>query len=245
MSPDCGWPLLNEPTTLENDAVHVYCASLDRSDADMLSAVLSDDEQRRAGRFRFDQDRRHFVVAKGLLRVLVGRQARREPATVRFSYGPHGKPTLAGSVDGRALCFNLAHSHGLVVYALAWDRELGIDVEHVRRMDDAEGIAAHFFSPKEAAALAGLPAEARQLAFFHCWTQKEAYVKATGGGLAVALSRFAVSLAPGEPARLLGVEGQASEAARWQLRTLSPAPGYVGALAVEGTGWQLLTWRMR
>jgi 4'-phosphopantetheinyl transferase len=70
-------------------------------------------------------------------------------------------------------------------------------------------------------------------AFFACWTRKEAYLKALGDGLAVPLDQFSVSVAPGEPARLLGVAGKPGEAARWSMLELRPSPGYVAALVVE------------
>lgn len=80
-------------------------------------------------------------------------------------------------------------------------------------------------------------------AFFNCWTRKEAYVKATGKGLAVPLDQFEVSLVPEEPTALLRVQWDSQEAVRWSLQELTPAPGYVAALAVEGKDWQLKCWQ--
>jgi 4'-phosphopantetheinyl transferase len=131
----------------------------------------------------------------------------------------------------------------LALYALTRGRALGVDVEYVR--DDLAGqeIAERFFSRQEVRALSALPADARTRAFFNCWTRKEAYIKARGEGLSLPLDQFDVSLTPGEPAALLGTRPDPQEAARWLLRELAPARGYVAALAVEGRGWRLRQWR--
>jgi 4'-phosphopantetheinyl transferase len=89
------------------------------------------------------------------------------------------------------------------------------------------------------------PAAQRREAFFNCWTRKEAYIKATGMGLAQPLDQFEVSLKPGEPARLLDVQDQPYEPSRWAFQAFQPAENYVAALAVEGHGWQLRRWNWR
>ena len=103
-----------------------------------------------------------------------------------------------------------------------------------------EEIAERFFSRSEVAVLRALPAAMQIEAFFNCWTRKEAYIKAHGDGLAIELDSFDVTLAPGEPARLLTVRGAPDESARWSLQTLNAGAGYAAALAVEGQGWRLL-----
>ena len=118
-----------------------------------------------------------------------------------------------------------------------------IDLEYIRSVPDAEEIAARFFSCQENAVFRALPPEQKQAAFFNCWTRKEAYIKAIGDGLAFSLDQFDVSLSPGEPARLLGIKGSSAAAAHWSLQELTPAPGYVAALAVEGHGWSLICWQ--
>ena len=112
-------------------------------------------------------------------------------------------------------------------------------MEIVRAVPDAEQIADRFFSARERALLRALPEKHRTLAFLNCWTRKEAYLKALGNGLERPLDRFAVSLAPGEPARLIHVDGDTGETKRWSLRALAIWPHAVAALAAEGQGWQL------
>jgi 4'-phosphopantetheinyl transferase len=183
------------------------------------------------------------VVARGLLRAILGRYLGCSPADVRFCYGPRGKPALNDARGGEALRFNLSHSRGIALYAVTRGREVGVDVEAIRPEVEIASVARRVFSPSERATLHSLPPELQSEAFFNGWTRKEAFIKATGEGLARPLDEFDVSIAPGEPARLLATQPDADEAARWTLRELLPGPGYRAAVAVEGTGWRLAYWR--
>jgi 4'-phosphopantetheinyl transferase len=213
------------------DEIHVWHAALDRDEnvIAQLETTLSLEENARADRFHFANDKNRFVVARGLLRELLGRYLHQAPASLEFSYGQHGKPSLSGGNVSSGLCFNLSHSSGLVVYAIARERNLGIDVEHVRAKFAGEDIARRYFSVREVSDLRTLPPEAKVEGFFHCWTRKEAYLKATGMGLQIPLDSFSVSLLPENPVLFLGgVE------ACWHLAAYHPAGGYVAAVAYDG-----------
>ncbi len=230
---------------LSIEEVHVWSAELDQtvSRVDNLQQTLDRSERARAERFCFRRDRNHFIVAHGLSRVILSRYLNIEPGDLRFCYNPYGKPTLAKEFEGDRLRFNLSHSHSLVLYAVTRAREIGIDIEYVRPDLAYEQIAERFFSPREVAALHTVPINHQLKAFFNCWTRKEAYIKARGEGLSLPLDRFAVSLAPEEPAALLNIVGDPHETSRWSLRELDLAPGYVAALAVEGHDWRLKCWQ--
>ena len=238
------WRLPTKDLVLGSDEVHVWRASLDLeiSQIQILQPTLTADERARAGRFYFQKDREHFIVARGLLRVILGHYLRMEPSKLRFCYGNHGKPALAREVGGDGLRFNSTRSHGLALYAITRNREIGVDLERVRPGVAEEHIAEQFFSPREADTLRALPINTRKEAFFNCWTRKEAYMKAKGEGLSLPTNRFEVSLVPGEPAALLSTDGDPQEASHWSLQELTPGPGFVGALAVEGTGWRPEFW---
>ena len=235
------------PLTLDGATVHVWQARLDQfaEQQDRLLGLLSADERERAERFHFARDRSHFIVARGLLRTLLGRYLDSPPGRLSFSYGPYGKPTLSGEDDGRALRFNVSHSHGVALYAVARGRAVGVDVEYVRDNMVGESIAERFFSAREVAALRALPAEVQPLAFFNCWTRKEAFIKARGEGLSFPLDQFEVSLNPKEPAALVSIRDDPREASRWSLQALPLEEGYVAALAVEGHDWRLEGWTLR
>ncbi len=203
--------------------VHVWRASLDRPPADVerLARTLGPEEIARAERYRSRMDRDRFVAAHGVLRALLGWYLGVDPEQVAFRRGPHGKPALDAAAASSGLRFNLSHSRGLALVALARGREVGIDVEHVRPDLADEGL----LEPAEAAALRRLPPEARPQAFFAWWTRREALAKATGLGL------------PG------AAGGAAPEAAGWWLSPLPVGPGCEAALCVEGGGWRLACWQ--
>jgi 4'-phosphopantetheinyl transferase len=223
---------------LPQDVVHVWHFSLERSDADLerLRQTLTPEEQHRADRFHFEKDRRHFAAGRGLLRTILGRYLGRPPAELRFSYSLHGKPALA---DETGVRFNLTHSHGLALLAVARGREVGVDVEQLRARVQMEQLAARFFAPAEVAVLLALPAEQREEGFFRCWTRKEAYIKALSRGLSLPLDSFEVSLRPDEPARLLATHHDPADAARWHMMHLDPQEGFVGAVVAAGHDWRL------
>jgi 4'-phosphopantetheinyl transferase len=229
------------PFELGEDEIHVWRTALDPPEdtVERLAATLSADERERADRFRLERVRRRFVVCRGALRMILSRYTGQAPERLRFTYGAHGKPALAPSAGMADLRFNVSHSDELALCAVARGREIGVDVERIRPLPGAERIAERFFAVPEREALQALPAERKLEGFYTCWTRKEAYIKALGDGLGHPLDEFAVSLAPGEPARLWTLrETGSAEEATWSLEALLPTPGYVAALAARGHGWR-------
>jgi 4'-phosphopantetheinyl transferase len=228
---------------LKPGEVHVWRASLDLQApaVELLRESLAADERERAERFRVPVVRARFIAGRATLRNILGRLAGCPPSALQFAYGEKGKPYLVPP-SPRMPKFNLSHSHGLALYAVSLDREIGIDLEMIRQDRDHEKLARRFFSPIETAELMALPAPQRLPAFFDCWTRKEAYLKARGQGLAVPLASFDVSLAPGRPAALLSVAEDPDEVARWFLHSLDPADGFAATLAVEGQPTRIQKW---
>jgi 4'-phosphopantetheinyl transferase len=228
------------------DEVHVWRSDLHPgvSCAEKLLLTLCAEEQRRAERFRFPKDKEAFIAARGALRAILGSYLNVPPAEVQFCYSPYGKLSLSPEQRGASdLRFNLSHSGGLALYAITAGRDVGIDIECMRDQLADLQIARRFFSSQETAMLASLPEHSRRVAFFNCWTRKEAYIKAKGEGLSLPLDQFVVSLVPGVAAALLSAEGDSEEVSRWTLQELFPGPGYVAALAVEGKGWRARCWQ--
>ena len=226
------------PLSLPTDEVHVWLAKLDDYPADSLKVMLAADELARAARFHFDRDRNHFIVARALLRKLLAAYLDMDAGELQISYAEKGKPSVEKSGRG-SLKFNVAHSHGLGIYAFSWNREVGIDLEFMREDLADEKVAERFFSQSEIKSLRELPAELRKQGFFDCWTRKEAYIKARGEGLSIPLDEFDVSLAPGEEAVLLRNHKDPGEVARWSMQSVAVPAGYVGALVASGRDWKL------
>jgi 4'-phosphopantetheinyl transferase len=196
---------------------------------DGARAFLSTDERRRAERFRFERDRERFVAGRVQLRLLLGRYLGQPADAVQFAYGPRGKPSLRGPAGG--IEFNLAHSGEAGLVAVGRECDIGVDIESTVRDVAVKEVAERFFSPEELTALEELTGENRRAGFFRCWTRKEAFLKATGVGLAFGLDRFSVSL--GAEAKVSQIMGDRGGASRWSLSHLEPAPDYVGAVALR------------
>jgi 4'-phosphopantetheinyl transferase len=209
----------------------------------VLDSLLTEDERQKACAFRLAADRVRFVVGRGVLRTVLGDYLGEPPAALGFVSGEHGKPALVRSPAEPGLQFNVSHSEGLVLVAVADGVDVGVDVQWVRPDFDWERIAARFFSSGEVAALRALPGELARDAFFACWTHKEAYVKARGEGLQRSFDRFTVLVTPGVPAVALRADDDPAVAARWSLHTLEVGEGYAAALAVGSPDRRVRCWQ--
>jgi len=204
--------------------------------------LLSSDELKRASRFHFQRDRQRFIASRAVLRMILASYLATDPSGLTFSYSKKEKPSLALRHAASGITFNVSHSGGVALLAFTHDREIGVDVELVRRDFDVEAIARRFFSAHEQEQLAAVPPQDRVDAFFSCWTRKEAYIKATGDGLSLPLTQFDVSIAAGESSALLTTRPDPSEAKRWCIQQVPGGPGYVAALCVRGRDWKLNSW---
>jgi len=229
---------------LGEDEVQLWRVDLEaiRSHESSWQQLLSSDERSRAARFHFAADRQRFVASRAWLRTILAAFLVTEPSELNFSYSKNQKPFLSSAFAESGITFNISHSGGIALYAFARRREIGVDVEQVRRDFDAESIAHRFFSASEQKQLAALPKSEKVEAFFRCWTRKEAYIKAIGEGLSLPLSQFDVSLEALETNALLATRPDPAEAERWTIREVSGGAGYSAALCVRGQDWRLAHW---
>ncbi len=213
-------------------ALHTWEFGLDRLGQELaeLHATMSGDERGRADRFRFERDRLRYIAGRGILRKILERYTGKPASNLVFGYGPAGKPELAGS----NLQFNMSHSGRMAILAVTCDARVGIDMEEIRPVPMMDGVMQCSFSPAEREAILALEPQCRLEAFYTCWTRKEAYVKATGQGLGVALDRFTVSVVPGSAPRLVQVDDAPEEKERWDFRALSLGQGFAGVVVREG-----------
>jgi 4'-phosphopantetheinyl transferase len=239
------WLIQRVLPALTANSVHIWRASLGIGPeaAERLARTLSEDETSRADRFILKGDRDSFIASHGMLRELLSLYLGCDPGAVQYVFGQHGKPAVSSPGHVHPVRFNLSHSHGIAVVAIARDRELGVDVEKIRPQLASAAIAERYFSPEEVVELRNLPADQHAEGFFLCWTRKEAYVKALGEGLRLPLDGFSVSLTPGEPAKL-----QTHDTQRWKIQSFEPSmlpeSRYVAAVVCEGTDWtaEYLDW---
>jgi 4'-phosphopantetheinyl transferase len=241
--PGTSWTIPSIHPSLSRDEVHVWRATIDRPAAD-YAIILSSDERVRADRFRFEQERRRFIVGRGTLRIILGRYLNVPPEKIKFVYHANGKPSLSNGLLPPEIRFNLSHSGDMALLAVTQNREVGIDLETLRPSLDAGKLANQFFSPSERAELEALPSDKKLDSFFSGWTRKEAYLKARGEGMTYPLDQFSVSMDCDQPAKLLDVKDNPRELSRWSFHALAPAPGYIGTLVVEGHDWHLAQWQL-
>lgn len=195
--------------------------------------LLDAEERRRLDRKHHRVDYQRELTGRASLRLLLGAYLKRPPPSIRLTCEPGGKPILGTRRPDTRLEFNLSHAGDWVLLAFAVGVRVGIDVEAWREIEYDE-IVRRYFAPAEQEAWARVPGEDEQEAFFAAWTRKEAYLKATGLGLAQPLESFAVRYTPRDAnAALLWSAEDPQEPRRWALAAFSPGPGYSAALAVE------------
>ena len=229
---------------LADDEVHVWRISLNQPQSVIadLRTYLEAAELERAARYFFDKDRYQYIIGRGVLRLLLGRYLGQPAAGIRFQYTGYNKPFLDPSFAPFNLHFNLSHSGKVALLAFARHHEVGVDVELIRTDMEHSDISENFFSPYEVSVLRSVSSTEQPLVFFNCWTRKEAYIKAQGQGLSLALDSFDVTMRPDEPTKLLAIRDQPDDAAAWTLMALHPGVGYVGALAIRAHGLRYQLW---
>ncbi len=217
------------------DQAHVWLISMESGSADQgdLSKLLSFDEKERAGRFHFEKDRKIFITSRGALRLLLAGYTGREPASLRFVYSGHGKPSLPGPGCPNNPAFSISHSGTKILLAFSPGHPIGVDIEQMRKSPDFKALARRYFSVPESGLFLSLPEVQRPEAFYSCWVRKEAFLKAQGQGLSFGLASFEVSLRPGDEARLVRIQDDEVEAKEWTLYDLPVDSGYKAALATR------------
>lgn len=253
------WPIPVRQPVLREGAVHLWRAelALPPSTLARLAATLTIDEQARADRLRFDQDRARFIASRGILRQILAGYTGHAPGHLRFHYQcrcgrptcrtEHRKPVLTAASGGERIFFNLSHASlgdqgGLVLIALADRREVGVDLEPLDSRVAVADLAARILSPAERATWEALPSAMRERAFFDAWTCKEAYMKAKGVGLTAAFDQITITIGPTTTADGRRSIEDPGETGLWSLQSLWLGPRLSAALALAGQPSQPCLW---
>jgi 4'-phosphopantetheinyl transferase len=224
------WPLPPAELPALERNVHVWAVRLDDDSVDLGRAreLISVDERERAERFKFERDRRRYLIAHAALHEILRRYLPISSEPLSFDYGSNGKPKLSRALAPAGVQFNLSHSNELALFAVTPRGEVGVDIEFVKENFEFQDIAEKFFTAKEVAAMRSLPADLQRQAFFKCWTSKEAFLKAKGTGLSGKLDEVEITLTASQQVQITAnVPG-------WSLVELDPIDGYEAALVVEG-----------
>jgi 4'-phosphopantetheinyl transferase len=176
--------------------------------------------------------------------MILSRYLGQSPSAIQFHHGAHGKPEVQLEVNSKPLFFNTSHSAEMAVCAITSACPIGVDVEHTVDISGIHSIARHFFLPQETQTLRALPADAQLVAFYACWTRKEAFLKATGEGIAESLAKIEVTLAPQDEPGVVSIAGNRRAREEWQLHPFVPAAGYLGCVAYRSAALAMRQWRM-
>lgn len=239
------WPLLEKLPDTPPTAKAVWVWSFSTSAGphlETLEKLLDNTEAQRANRLRSGRAQAEFVNGRGLMRLALGKMLGRDPRSLVFSSSGNGKPVLGADQGPGNLHFNLGHSHGMGVLAIATHAEVGVDIERLRDISEWNSLARRYFHPEEVAHLNSLGDDRDRLeAFFHAWTRKEAFLKATGAGIGFGLDRVRVTLGKEAPAKLVHLDNDAEAAQAWTLSHLDPEAGWMAALALKAPCERLVT----
>lgn len=224
---------------LAANEVHLWLARIDKGAEDHLSA----DEISRASQYLNKIERLRYRMGRNALRKILSGYLSIEPSKIHLELNQHGKPMLSKRFHPQFIEFNMSHSDQLILFAFTRARRVGVDIEHIRPFPELARLVSRYFTEKESATIRRISNQERTSAFFSGWTRKEALLKAIGKGLRIPLNTFEVSLDPSEEEPHLYLPQKLSEDAHWRLISFSPAEEYIAALAVEGRGWKIKSYK--
>lgn len=226
------WEHPSTKLKLLDNQVHLWLVNLNISNkqiAEELTNILSPDEMARADRFRFEEHKNRFIAARGFLRKIISYYLQISSREITFKYSDRGKPELANN----NLKFNLSHSQDTALYALTNNNLIGIDLEYLRSNVECDKIAQRFFSPAESELINSLPPKQKTQTFFHFWTIKEAYLKATGEGLVGGLETVKIDLNGDAEVIVKAIANNSTEANNWFFSSFIPQNDFIASVAIN------------
>jgi len=220
------WTRFPQRFSCEHDEVHVWCVSLQERRPELVNLVrvLNTEEIARANRFIKATDRDQYIACRAGLRLILSGYLDVSPEALCFRSDSNGKPRLESVTVPMALSFSVSHSEGFALYSVSRGRATGVDLERIRPHLASPWISERFFLEEDSARLKHLDGDAFVEGFFVYWTRMEAFLKACGLGLA-GLGR-----------------DESEDRSKWAIYDLTPRPGYIGALTVEGQEHRLTCW---
>jgi 4'-phosphopantetheinyl transferase len=233
MTPDTTWIRPPKNSQLKADQLHIWRGVIPMEPDPLLTGHLSFDEIQRAARFVRTKDKQCFLFSHGMLRIVIAYYIESEPQDIIFTKNAFGKLSLMQKSSKNYIRFNMAHSEDIVAVAVTSQNKVGIDVEFIRDIEDAQTIVSQNFSPSEQVYLTDLPQNEFRNRFFTCWTLKEAFIKAIGKGLSYPLEKFSVIDFQGKtltsgPVILQGARGE-----KWYQKCFSLHQDYSAAVVVQ------------
>ena len=235
---------MRNPSIFKPDEIHVWINHYNDSESlsGTIISFLSASEIKRANAFRFNEDRKRYIQAHALLRIILSEYTGILPREINYNIGPHGKPCLSPS---STVNFNLSHTKEMIAVAISPEYNIGIDIEKLACMDDMESVAHQFMSREEYNTMSFMKADAKKDYFYQCWVQKEALVKASGRGIDDHLCSFSVmnGLHPGATKTISTCFKETPNT--WSLKIFELAHDHIGAVCAESSDAQALSIKLR
>lgn len=173
------------------EGVDIYTISISKESykLETFFKVLNKEEKEKAAKYHFSRDRISYICCRGTLRLILSRYINTPPENIIFEYNNYGKPYLINNQNTEEYKFNISHSGDLCIIAINIQKEIGVDIEKVRKIDDLENIAKRYYTKNEYKKIID-SYENRISNFFLIWVQKEALIKASGKGLSYGLEHW-------------------------------------------------------
>ncbi|MFI3157626.1 MAG: 4'-phosphopantetheinyl transferase superfamily protein [Methylococcaceae bacterium] len=212
------------------DTIHIWHGNIAADNAHYQNywQMLDVAEQAHAEKIKNDLLRKRYVEVHGRLRNILAQALNEPPEKISIKKAEHGKPYVA---DRPELAFNLSHSASAMVVAVGWNCQVGVDIECCRPRTSLAGLVDKCFAEEESAYWNKLPEDQRITEFYRFWTRKEAFVKATGRGIALGLNRCVIN--PENQAEFLRVPADCGQAAMWHVLDMVLGQGICSALVTD------------
>ncbi len=225
------WQNPPQKLTINPQEVHIWKTNLDQSSINVQNSfkLLNEDEKNKAQKFHFEKHRKRFTIARSSLKKILSFYLSISPQEIEFTYNDYGKPNLLEKINNIDLQFNVSHSEDIAIYGITCHYLIGVDIEYIRPMSEAENLAKRFFSIQEYKHISLLSSAKKDREFFKLWTAKEAYLKAIGKGISGGLEK--VKISNYEPRQFISLPH--SNNINYNLVYLTPHHNYLAAIAVQ------------
>ena len=236
------WQKTPDTLNLSKDHVDVWLCDLKQLSGEINNfySILAEDEHQRADKLKVEDKKQQYIITRGALRQRLSLLTNIEPEEFVFEYLEHGKPVLANNNQCADITFNVSHSHGLALIAIAQKQNIGIDIEKINHESDHQALMTRFFSKAEQTEFQTIAEANKARAFCACWTRKEAFIKAVGDGVSYGLDRFDVMVDPYKQTPEINLHKPSEE--RWSAINLPINDEYMACLVSDRNSLSVRYW---
>lgn len=192
------------------------------------SAWFDDNERSRASQIKNPLQQHRFLQTRVIIRKILAESVNEKPENLVISIGEHGKPYLANYPD---ITFNLSHTAEYLLIATAENCRLGVDIEQCKPGIRLQNLARKCLADAEFDYWQQLPEAVQLREFYQFWCAKEAFVKATGRGIALGLDKCIIT--PETPWHFTLVPALYAPATQWHLLLLDLYPATCAACVCD------------